>query len=141
MAVAQLDYRGFHALPAKARAKLSAIHQIRHQGLKVLGNRVKSQQVFEGPLTQDFFMSAVIESKPLLKIKAPLVGSLANQLVNPILKTCGGTYNLEVDVSIAVISNAIGEQAMITLDSIDGTVSNSNTKNSVAYHLQWEQCQ
>lgn len=131
MAVAQMDYRGFHALPAKARAKLSAIHQIRHQGLKALGTRVKSAQTFNGPLAEDFFMSAVIENKPIVNVK------LLNPLLNPILKTCGGTYNLEVDVSIAVSSNATGEQAMITLDSIDGTVSD---KRSVSYHLQWEQC-
>lgn len=131
MAVAQMDYRGFHALPAKARAKLSAIHQIRHQGLKALGTRVKSQQAFEGPLVEDFFMSAVIQNKPHVNIKK------LNPLLNPILKTCGGTYNLEVDVSIAVTSNATGEQAMITLDTIDGQVSD---KNSVSYHLQWDQC-
>ena len=141
MAVAQMDYRGFHALPAKARARLLAIHQIRHQGLKALGTRVKSQQTFEGPLAEDFFMSAIIESKPLLNIKSPLGGALGkplNPLLDPILKTCGGTYNLEIDVSIAVTSNATGEQAMITLDTIDGQVSD---KNSVSYHLQWEQCQ
>lgn len=141
MAVAQMDYRGFHALPVKARARLLAIHQIRHAGLKALGTRVKSQQTFEGPVAEDFFMSAIIESKPLPNIKSPLGGALGkplNPLLNPILKTCGGTYNLEVDVSIAVSSNATGEQAMITLDSIDGQVSD---KNSVSYHLQWEQCQ
>lgn len=142
MAVAQLDYRGFHSLPAKAKARLTAIHQIRHQALKVLGTRERSQQTFEGPLSQDFFMSAVIESKPVVNIKSPLGGGLlgqaVNPLLNPILKTCGGTYNLEVDVSIAVMTNATGEQAMITLDTIDGQVSD---KNSVSYHLQWEQCQ
>lgn len=131
MAIAQMDYRGFHALPAKARARLLAIHQIRHQGLKVLGTRVRSQQNFQGPLAEDFFMSALIETKPLANTKK------LNPLLNPILKTCGGTYNLVVDVSIAVMSNATGEQAMITLDSIDGQVSD---KNSVSYHLQWEQC-
>lgn len=137
MAVAQMDYRGFNALPENARAKLTAVHQIRHQLLKASGKKVKSQKVFEGPIAEDFFMSAVIANKPIFNVKSQAL----NALLNPIQKTCGGTYNLDVTVSISVLANPTGEQAMITLDSIDGQVSESNAQNSVAYHLQWEQCQ
>lgn len=117
MAVAQMDYRGFKAIPSQARGKLVAVHQIRHQLKKVVSPKVRSVQVFEGPNAEDFFMSANIEAKPM----GP----------NGISKTCGGIYNLEIDAKIMVVTNPSGEQAMITLDSLDG---------SVAYHLQWEQC-
>ena len=117
MAVAQMDYRGFKALPNKARGKLVAVHQIRHQLKKVVSPRVRSVQVFDGPNAEEFFMSANIETKPM----GP----------NGISKTCGGIYNLEIDARIMVMTNPTGEQTMITLDSLDG---------SVAYHLQWEQC-
>jgi len=133
MAVAQMDYRGFKHLPEKARAKLVAVHQIRHQLLKLLGPKVKSAQVFDGPNSEDFYMSAVLEAKPLLNLKGP---PILDPVLNPILKTCGGLYNLEIDVSIAVMTHQTSEQAMITLDSIDGQVQDGN----VAYHLQWEQC-
>ncbi|AZZ38015.1 hypothetical protein CIK05_14785 [Bdellovibrio sp. qaytius] len=117
MAVAQMDYRGFKSIPNKARGKLVAVHRIRHELKKVVGPRVRSVQVFEGPNSEDFFMSANIETKPL----GP----------NAIANTCGGIYNLEIDAKIMVMTNPTGEQAMIMLDSLDG---------SVAYHLQWEQC-
>lgn len=133
MAIAQMDYRGFKSLPVKARAKLVAIHHIRHQLLKALGPKVKSAQVFEGPNTEDFYMSAVLENKPIINLQGlPIL----DPALNPILKTCGGIYNLEIDVSIAVMTNPTGEQAMITLDSIDGQLQDG----SVSYHLQWEQC-
>lgn len=133
MAVAQMDYRGFKSLPVKARAKLVAVHQIRHQLLKVLGPKVKSQQMFEGPNSEDFYMSAILENKPVVNLQVPIL----DPVLNPILKTCGGLYNLEIDASIAVMTNPTGEQAMITLDSVDSQLQDG----SVAYHLQWEQCQ
>lgn len=133
MAVAQVDYRGFKYLPPKARAKLVAIHHIRHQLVKAVGPRVKSIQVFDGPNSEDFFMSSVIETKPLIKLKGP---PILDPALNPILKTCGGLYNLDIDVSIALATHKTNEQAMITLDSIDGQMQDG----SVAYHLQWEQC-
>lgn len=117
MAVAQMDYRGFKSIPNKARGKLVAVHQIRHQLKKVVSPRVRSVQIFEGPNAEDFFMSSNIEAKPM----GP----------NGISKTCGGIYNLEIDTKIMVVANPTGEQAMMTLDSLDG---------SVAYHLEWEQC-
>lgn len=133
MAVAQMDYRGFKSLPAKARGKLVAVHHIRHQLLKLVGPKVKSVQVFDGPNTEDFFMSATLETKPLVNLKGP---PILDPVLNPILNTCGGVYNLEIDASLAVMTNPSGDQAMITLDSIDGQLQDG----SVAYHLQWEQC-
>lgn len=123
MAVAQLDYRGFKALPNKARAKLVAVHRISHQLKKVVSPRTRSVQVFDGPNAEDFFMSATLEAKP-------------QNAANPIKNTCGGMYNLEIDASLFVKTNPTGEQAMITLDSIDGQIQDG----SVAYHLEWEQC-
>lgn len=132
MAVAQLDYRGFKHLPAKARARLVAVHHIRHQLKKAVGPRVKSVQIFDGPNSEEFYMSAVVETKPIAQVKPILDPSK-----NPILRTCGGLYNLDIDVSIALATHKTSEQAMITLDSIDGQLQDG----AVAYHLQWEQCQ
>ena len=123
MAIAQLDYRGFKALPNKARAKLVAVHRIRHQLKKVVSPRTRSVQVFDGPNAEDFYMSATLEAKQ-------------KNAGNPVKNTCGGMYNLEIDTSLFVKTNPTGEQAMITLDSIDGQIQDG----SVAYHLEWEQC-
>lgn len=135
MVVAQLDYRGFKGLPEKTHAQLKALHQIRHPLLNVLGPKVKSVQNFKGPDAEDFFLSATIENKPVVDLGLPVVSPITDPLLNPILKTCGGTYNLEIDAELAVKTNNQGDQVMMTLDSVDGEL-----KEGVDFHLQWEKC-
>lgn len=117
MAVAQLDYRGFKSLPQHTHAQLKAIHQVRHASVNKHGPKIKTVENFKGPNTDDFFLSATLENK-----------AIANN------KVCGGTYNLEIEIELAVKSPQ-GEQVVLTLDSVDGEF-----KDGVDYHLQWEKC-
>jgi hypothetical protein len=95
VAVFQVDYRGFNALPAGGRSRFNAEYfWAGSQGPTISRN-------FTGPINTDF--------------------TLSNNLIASTLvwTPCGASVNLRVNTSLMTNTNAAYQQALSTVDSAD----------------------
>lgn len=95
VAVFQVDYRGFNALPAGAQSRFNAEYFW-------AGSRGPiASRNFMGPLNSDYTFSNALAATSL--VWAP----------------CGASVNLRINTSLMVNTNSAFEQAMSTVDSAD----------------------
>lgn len=95
VAIFQVDYRGFNALPWGARSTFNVEYFF-------AGSRGPRQtKTFTGPANSDYALSDQLQAEAL------------------VWTPCGADTNLRVNTSMMVMSNSRNEQAMSTVDSAD----------------------
>jgi hypothetical protein len=118
MEITRVDFRGFVALPDRAQAALSSTFNFRGRGGD--RDRIVMHYDFQGPLMEDYEISSdTVESD----------GRAADSEVSP----CGGSVDLKVNTRLQLKSSTRGEQASITVDSIDGS-------SHAVYYVNWRRC-
>jgi Domain of unknown function (DUF4360) len=110
VAIFQIDYRGFVALPLGARANLNVNYFLAGQGAGVT-----SSKSFVGEESQDYVTSDQLG-----------VASL-------VWTACGADTILRANTSMSVFTNQQRDDAMATVDSAD-------LRSGLIYHLQWKRC-
>jgi len=119
MEITRVDYRGFISLPnPQSKAKLHTILNFRGRGGD--GDRVNLRFNFDGPVQDNYLITTDLLNQ-------------GNGSANPEISPCGGTTNLRVYNQLVINSRRPGEQAMATIDSIDGSAN-------AIYHVNWRQC-
>ena len=109
VSILRVDYRGFNGLPAGASSTLTAEYFLAdRQGPRFTRD-------FWGAQDRDYYES----------------NSLA--AVGVVWTPCGRDTNLRINSSIRVRTNAAGQQAMSTVDSVDLSAG-------LVYHLQFRRC-
>lgn len=109
VSVISVDYRGFNAVPAGGRNTFN----VEYFFAGATGPRF--QKVFAGPQNSDYLLTNTL-------IASALVWS-----------PCGAQVNLRTNSSIQAQTNNFGQQALMTVDSVDITAG-------IIYKLQWRQC-
>ncbi len=110
VSVFAIDYRGFTALPAGARAQLGVEYFLAGNG-----RGVRTSKTFYGPNTSDYLKS----------------DTLGMQAV--VWSACGADTILRANTSMMAQTNSRREQALATVDSAD-------VQAGLIYHLQWRRC-
>lgn len=108
--VVALDYRGFLDLPSGARAQLSVDYFLAGNG-----RGVRTSKAFTSRDNGEYF-------------KTDKLG-----LEAVVWSDCGASTILRSNTSLLAQTNARGEQAMATVDSVD-------VQAGVIYQLQWKRC-
>jgi hypothetical protein len=118
MEITRVDLRGFVNLPQRSRAKLSSAFNFVGPG----GDRDKMvlDYMFAGPLTENYEISSDVLNPE---------GSAPDSEVSP----CGGPVRLAIQNQLSLAAPGQSEEAMITLDSIDGG-------GEAIYHVNWRDC-
>lgn len=116
VAVIGLDYRGFAAVPDGGMALLKTNYQFFDQAHQPISRRVIRNEDFPGPFDEDYILTT--------SLKGRLNWS-----------GCGKNMVLKIETDLSARTNQAGDDAMATLDSIDGQSSEDLT-----YHLIWEKC-
>jgi hypothetical protein len=114
MKITAVDFRGFAALPEKARGMLHSIFNFRGRGGD--GDRMNLRFAFNGPKTENYELS----SEDL---------SPGNTETSP----CGGAFHLRILNQLRVQTPKKGERASLTLDSVDGS-------SEATYFVNWQTC-
>ena len=105
-----LEYRGYNGLPRGASSTLSASYFFPGSP------GVQTARTFYGALDDEYLVKHDL-----------LAGAI-------VWSPCGADVNLRINSSMKVTTNAKGEQAQATVDSIDLSAG-------MIYHLQWRKCQ
>lgn len=109
VSILQVDFRGYNGLPRGASSQLTAEYFFADQmGPRTIEN-------FYGELDDEYYVS-----------KKLVAGAI-------IWSACGKDVNLRVNSSMRVRTNAYGEQAISTVDSVD-------VSSGIVYLLQWRRC-
>lgn len=116
MEITRVDYRGFVALPEKARARLHALFNFRGRGGD--GDRLNMRFNFQGPVMDNYEITTDL---------------LNETKTGTEISPCGGQTVLRVYNQLQVISRKAGETAQATVDSIDG-------QTNAVYHVNWRSC-
>lgn len=120
MEITRVDYRGFVAIPQGGRAVLHSIFNFTERGSGADRDKINLRYRFDGPLTENYEIStAAVEG-----------GRNAQTEASP----CGGRTNLRIRNNLQVRAGARGENAQVTLDSIDGS-------GHAIYYVSWKRCQ
>ena len=109
VSVLQADYRGYNGLPRGANSQLTAEYFF----AGVAGP--KTSRMFYGGLDEEYLVRHNL---------------LASAIV---WSGCGQDVNLRINSAMRVRTNAAGEQALSTVDSLDLAAG-------MLYHLQWRHC-
>lgn len=115
MQITRVDFRGFAALPDRARGSLHSVFNFR--GGQGDGNRMNLRFNFMGPLMENYELSS---------------DSMAPGEV--VSSPCGGSFNLRIKNQLNVRAPKRGESASITLDSVDGS-------SEAIYFMNWQACE
>ena len=124
VAVVALDYRGYNSLPQGARTRLRTAHFFSHrQNGDRRAKKVVRKFDFKGPLDDEFLVTSEAES-------------------NMIWSACGKNTRMGFVTALRTRTNRQGEEALSTVDSIDGVIGSSShdAKNRLKYHLFWKRC-
>jgi hypothetical protein len=111
-----IDYRGFNSLPVGAKADFSVEYFFAG------GSTSPFRTTFNGPLTSNYLLQDTLDA------------------TNLVWSSCGGADVLRVNNALVVTTNAAGEQAQSTVDSIEVTVTDPNRYAGVIFHLNWDVC-
>jgi hypothetical protein len=114
MQITRVDLRGFVGLPNKAKATLHSMFNFKGRGGD--GDRMNLRFNFEGPKTEDYFLSS---------------DAMGNE--DSEVSPCGGSFNLRIMNQLKVRTAKKGEPASITLDSVDGSTE-------AVYFVNWQSC-
>ena len=95
IALFQMDYRGFNALPAGGSSRLNVEYFFAGQKGPV------SSRLFRGYLNQDYLVRDTVGAQTL------------------VWSACGAQTNLRINSSIMAMTNSRGDQTMATVDSAD----------------------
>ena len=109
VSVVGVDYRGFNGLPRGATSVLS------NQYFFAGSQGPTLSKTFTGPLNAEYLVSN--------KLQATAV----------VWSPCGAETNIRINSSMRVSTNAMGEQALATVDSVDLSAG-------LIYQLQWRSC-
>jgi len=113
MTITRVDFRGFSALPARARAVLHSMFNFRGRGD---GERMNLRYTFSGPVMENYEISS--------DALAP-----GETETSP----CGGAFQLRILNQLRIHTTKKGEPASITLDSVDGA-------SEAMYFVNWQSC-
>lgn len=114
--VVKMDYRGFTSLPAGSRSTFGAgFRFLEVNGRATNAPRILRASVMQGPKTENFTLSSVIQGRPF--------------------SPCGENFILAAESTVNVQSNRSGEQTITTVDSVDAV------QTPVVYSLRWKRCQ
>lgn len=115
MMVSRFDFRGFAQASARGRSVLQTNYQILgSRGDRGGGDFVRRRKVFEGPSEQLFEVAARVRN----------LGRWTG---------CNENFTIRLNANLIAVGRAVGSQASIQLDSIDGS-------QNVKYHLRWQRC-
>jgi len=120
MEITRVDYRGFVAIPRGGRAVLHSIFNFTERGGGPDRDKINLRYRFDGPLTENYEISSV----------AVEGGRSPQTEASP----CGGRTNLRIRNNLEVKTGTRGENAQVTLDSIDGA-------GHAIYYVSWKRCQ
>jgi hypothetical protein len=118
MEITRVDYRGFVALPAQARARLNAMYNFRSRAGE--RDRMRLSFDFQGPVMDNYVISTDLLNGG---------GSAPNPEISP----CGGATVLRVYNQIILQSRDPKAEAQVTIDSIDGQAN-------AVYYVNWRAC-
>ena len=111
VSVYQIDYRGFNSLPGSgAWSRINSSYFIPGSS-----QSLNFSKLWQGPMDDDYLFSTPLTAQSL------------------VWSPCGADINMRSKVSMQVSTNAYGEQALSTVDSIDMNAS-------MLYHLNWNTC-
>ncbi|MBK9323292.1 MAG: DUF4360 domain-containing protein [Bdellovibrionaceae bacterium] len=113
MTITRIDFRGFSALPERARGVLHSMFNFRGRGD---GDRMNLRYIFNGPLMENYELSS--------DALAP-----GETETSP----CGGAFQLRILNQLRIHTARKGEPASITLDSVDGS-------SEATYFVNWQAC-
>ncbi|GIL16996.1 MAG: hypothetical protein BroJett040_07470 [Oligoflexia bacterium] len=114
MEITRVDLRGFASLPEKSRGVLQTVFNFR--GRTGDRDRMNLRYQFQGPVSENYFLSS-----------DQIVNS--NTEVSP----CGGQFYLRIQNRLQIVSTLANQEAILTLDSIDGA-------NNAIYFVNWRAC-
>lgn len=114
ISIFQVDTRGFNSLPVGGRSQLVNEYFFA-EGRSGSGNRVRLGRTFTARDNGDY-------------LQTDRVGVAAT-----IWTPCGADVNLRINTSMTAMTNARGEQALSTVDSMD-------VASGMIYHIQWRRC-
>lgn len=115
MEISRVDFRGFVGLPERSRAVLNSVFSFGR------GERMNMRFNFEGPVMDNY------------EISSDTLNAGGNRTPENGLSPCGGPAVLRIMNSLKVTSPAKGQQASLTIDSIDGS-------SNAVYYVNWKAC-
>lgn len=114
--VVKMDYRGFASLPAGARSGFYAgFRFLEINGRATAARKALRQYTMFGPKQDNFVLTSIIQG--------------------PEFSPCGQNFILAAQSIVNVQTNQTGEQALASVDSLDGV------QTPVVYSLRWKRCQ
>lgn len=126
----QVDVRGFNDVPSGARTMVIGGFQfIDRQTLQPITHAMNRRQIFQGPVSDEFFMTSETAGRPGLQL----------------ISACGRDFVLRINTQLAAITNAQGEQVLSTIETLDAqthsaTLPGGQQNHLLNYHLRWERC-
>lgn len=114
MQITRVDFRGFAALPDRAKGLLHSVFNFKGRGGD--GDRMNLRFDFQGPMMDNYELSS--------DTLAP-----GDTETSP----CGGSFNLRILNQLRVQTPRKGDRASITLDSVDGSTE-------AVYFVSWHSC-
>lgn len=109
LSIFQVDYRGYNSLPRGADSVLTAEYFFANLP------GPKRSTTFRGSLDDEFYVSDEIAAGAL------------------VWSACGANVNLRINTAMRVKTNAYGEQALSSVDSVD-------LSSGLVYHIQLRRC-
>jgi hypothetical protein len=119
MEITRVDFRGFVGLPDKSRAELHSVFNFRGPG----GDRdkINLSYQFQGPVMDNYLIST------------DAMNSNNGQTDVSEVSPCGGNVVLRVATQLHLVSQVKGQDASVTLDSVDGS-------SHAIYYVNWKAC-
>lgn len=119
MEITRVDYRGFVGLPDRAQAALSSVFNFRSR--MPSRDRMNLRFNFMGPLADDYVVSSDVLSQD-------------KEISNVVVSPCGGAADLQIMNRLYVTTQVAGQQASVTLDSMDAAAN-------ATYFVNWRKCE
>jgi hypothetical protein len=124
MEITRVDYRGFVSVPEGGRASLHSVFNFMEDEARGRGrwkdrSRINVRYNFKGPVTENYEIST-----------GDLTEGRGRQQAE--VSPCGGTAQLKLRNDV-VVASPRGEQASLTIDSIDGSAN-------AVYFVNWSAC-
>lgn len=119
MEITRVDYRGFVAVPAGGRAVLHSMFNFVEGRGRRDRDRINIRYAFAGPITENYEIST-----------GDMTGGRGSQPTET--SPCGGEAQLRMKNEVMVAAPR-GQQASLTVDSIDGSAN-------AVYYVNWKAC-
>lgn len=115
--IVKMDQRGFYSVPEKAKAQLKTSFSLTDKRHRLLQRSLVKKKEIRGPADDEYTISTTVKN-------------------HPIFSHCGQKVNFRIDTEIETKTNRAGDDVLVTVDSLDASVSNKG------YLLQflWKKC-